>query len=71
MVLWKRIADAVGLRVTHFGLGVLDVVQGQVKLVVMRFRRAAILGATVGQDADDAHALLPKEWQHPVVEQAG
>ncbi len=40
-------ADAVGLRMIGFGLGVLDVIQGQVELIVVRLRLAAILRATV------------------------
>ena len=67
----EALADAVGLRVAYLGLGMLDVIQGQIELVVMRFRLAAILGATIGQDADHAHALFGEERQHPVVEQIG
>lgn len=65
----EAFADAVGLRVTYLGPGVLNVIQGQIQLVVMRFRLAAILGTTIGQNADHAHTLLLKERQHPVVEQ--
>src|SRR5574343_1592961 len=63
----ETFADAVRLRMSRLGLGVLDVVQGQIELVVMGFGLAAILGATVGQHADDPHAVLGKERQHPII----
>lgn len=31
-------------------------------------RLVAIFGTAVGQDADDPHALLGKERQHPIIE---
>jgi hypothetical protein len=31
----EAFANAVGLRATHFGLGVFDVIQGQIELVIM------------------------------------
>ena len=65
----EALADAVGLRVAHFGLGVLNVIQRQIQLVVMRFRLATILRASIRQDADHAHALFGKERQHTVIEQ--
>ena len=40
-------ADAIGLRVAHFGLGMLDIIQGQIQLVAMRFRLAAIRCASI------------------------
>jgi len=48
---------------------VLNFVEGQIELVVVRLRLAAILGAPVGQDADHAHAPFGEERQHTVVEQ--
>ncbi len=67
--MWKRITDAIGLRVIDLGLDMLDVIQGQIELVVMRFRLAAILGAAICQDAYHPHAQLGAEWQHPIIEQ--
>ena len=49
---------------SRLGLGVLDVVQGQVELVVVSFRLAAILRAAIRQHAD--LLALGKEV-HPVV----
>ena len=54
-------ADAIGLRVAHFGLGMLDIIQGQIQLVAMRFRLAAIRRASVRQNSDQIHPLLGKE----------
>lgn len=62
---WSRssafLQDTVSLWVVRLGLSMLDVIQGQIELVIMRFRLATILGAAVGQDADHAHALLGEE----------
>lgn len=49
----------------------LDVVQGQVELVIVCFRPAAVFRATVVQHADQSHTLLLEEWQDTVVEQVG
>ena len=65
----KAFADAVRPRVPRLGFGVLDVVERQIKLVIMRLRLAAILRSVVGQDASEAHVVLGKERRHPVVEQ--
>lgn len=42
-------------------LGVLDVIDEQVQLVIMRLGFAAILRASVRQDAQHSHALFSKE----------
>ena len=65
----EAFADAVGLWMVDFGSGMLNVVQRQVELVIVVLRFAAIFGTTVGQDADDSHALHGKERQHPIIEQ--
>ena len=64
----KALADSISLRMPNFRLGVLNVIEGQVELVIMRFRPAALFGATVGQHADQAHFLFCQERQHPVVQ---
>ena len=64
----KALADSISLRMSNFRLGVLNVIEGQVELLIMRFRPAAIFGATVGQHAAQAHFLLSQERQHPVVQ---
>ncbi len=56
---------------SRLGFGVLDVVQRQVQLIIVRFRLAAILRASIGQHADHTHVVLLEERQHPVIEQIG
>lgn len=65
----EALTDAIGLRVAHLGLGVFDLVQGQVQLVVMVLRLATVFGAPVSQDSDDAHSVFFHEWKDTVVEQ--
>ena len=48
----EAFADAIGLRVAHFGLDMLDVIQGQIQLVAMRFRLATIRRASIRQNSD-------------------
>ena len=48
----KALANSIGLRVSNLGLGVLNVIEGQIELVIMGFRPATILSAPVGQYAD-------------------
>jgi hypothetical protein len=67
----KALADAVGLWVIGFRLGVLDVVQGQVQLVIMLFWPAAVFRPTISHNADQPNALLFEEWQHTIIEQVG
>lgn len=67
----EPLANAVGLRMACLGFGVLDVVECQVQLVIMRFRFAAVFGSPVGQHAQDAHAVFGKERQNPIVQQIG
>lgn len=68
MLLWKRIADAIRLRMPHLGFGVLNAVQRQVELVIMGSWLTAIFGPSIGQHANHAHALLGKELQYSVVQ---
>ena len=65
----ETLANTVGLRMIGFRFGMLNVIECQVELVIVILRSAAIFGATVGQDTDDAHTLLSEKWQYPVIEQ--
>ena len=67
----EALADAVGLRVAHLGLRMLNVIQSQIQLIVMRFRLATILRASISQNSDYAHHLFGKERQHPVIQEIG
>ena len=64
----EALANAVGLRMIGFGPGVLNVINGQVELVIMGFWFAAVFRATVSQNTDQAHALFCKERQHSIIE---
>lgn len=67
----KALANTVGLRMTDLGLRVLDVIQGQVELIVVRFRPAAVFRAAIGQHPDQPHALFLQEGQYPVIQHIG
>jgi hypothetical protein len=59
----EAFADAVGLRMIRLGFGVLDVIQGHVKLVIMLRQSAAIFGAVVSQHTKQHHAKFFQERQ--------
>ena len=67
----EALADTVGLRVVGLGLGVLNIVDRQIQLIVMTFGFAAILSATIGQNTQHPHTLLGHERQHAIIEQIG
>ena len=51
----EAFADAVCLRMSRLGLGVLYAVYAQIKLVIVGFQPAAVFRASVRQHADNAH----------------
>ena len=63
MVLWKRLADAVGLRTASFGLGVVDILDRQVELILVMLAFAAVLGTSIGENsaAAESHSLRRRE----------
>ena len=69
--LMESFTDAVGLRMISLGLGMVNVLNGQVELVGVVLRLATVLRPSVGQDALQPDALLLKERNYPVVEQVG
>lgn len=50
-------------------LGMFNVVQRQIELVIVILRFSAIFDNAIGQDTDDTHTLLSEERQYPVIEQ--
>ena len=50
----KSLADSIGLRVMRLSLDVLNVIQGQVELVIVLLRPAAVFCAAIIQHANDA-----------------
>ena len=67
----ETLTDAVGLRGPGPGFGMLNVIDGQVQLVIVMFHLGAVLGAPVRQDAQQGQGLLLKEGKHPVIQQVG
>ena len=65
----EALADAVGLRGAGPGSGMLDVIDRQVQLVIMRLRLATVLGAPVRQDAKHRQGVVLEEGQHLVIQQ--
>src|SRR5215207_3964949 len=55
------------LRVLGLGAGVVDVLDGEIELVFVVLRVAAIFGAAVGQHATEPHLVLIVEGHHAVV----
>ena len=67
--LMKPLANSIGLRAPHLGLGVLDVLDSQVELIFMVRRLAAKLGSPAGQNTQQSDAMVLIERQNPVVEE--
>ena len=65
----EPLAYAIGLRLVGLGPGVVDVFHGQVELVGMVLRLAAVFRAPVGQDALQFDPLLIKQGNNSVIEQ--
>jgi len=65
----KPLTDAVALWRMGLGLGVVNVLNGQVELILMMLPFAAIFGAAVGKDAEEPDSLLFIPGDHPVIEQ--
>lgn len=61
--------DPVGLRAPGLGPGVVDVLDRQVKLVLVAIVLAAELGAAIGEDALQDDRMLVVERDHPIVQQ--
>jgi hypothetical protein len=64
----EAFANAVSLRVAGFGLGVVDIFNGQIQLIFMVFQRTTELGAAVRKDPDQANILLFEKKQDAVIE---
>ena len=64
----EALADTIGLWMAYLRLRMLDVIQSQIELVIMRLRTTAEFRTAIGQDADYPHTLFGKERQYPVVQ---
>ena len=58
----------VSLRALHLGPGVIDILDGEVELILMPVVGAAIFGAAIGQYPVTPQFMLVEEGDHPVVE---
>ena len=63
----EPLADPVGLRAVGLGPGMIDVLDGEIELVVVMLGVAAILGATIHQHPAQYNTVLLEERQHPIV----
>ena len=61
-------ADPVGLRALGLGFGVLDIIDGQVQLIIMTIKPATVLRTAIGEDPKDRHTVIFKKRQDPVVQ---
>jgi len=57
-------ADAIGLRVIGLGPSMFNIIERQIELIIMSLWFTGILGTAIGQNTDQAHAMLCKEWEH-------
>jgi hypothetical protein len=65
----KAFTDAVRLQALDFGLRMVDVVDRQIKLVVVTLCTPTVLRSTVGQYSQQRQPVLLVQRQHAVVEQ--
>ena len=66
----EALANTIGLRALGLGAGMVDVLDRQVKLVLVALP-AAELGATIGQHAGQPDTVLVVKRHHPVIEDLG
>ena len=67
----EALANAIGLRALGLGAAVVDILDGQVELVLVPLRVAAVFAAAIGQHPAQRDAVFLVERQHPVVQQIG
>ena len=64
----EALADSIGLWALGLGAGVIDVLDGEIELVVVMLGVTAILRAAIGQHPAQHNAVLLEERQHPIVQ---
>lgn len=65
----EPLADAVGLGTVGLGPRMVDIINGQVQLIIVPLRPATELGAAVGQYAQQIDPFRLQQRQYPIVEQ--
>ena len=63
----ESFADTVSLWMPYFGFCVLNVIESEVKLVVMAVSLTSIFRASVGQYTKDRQLMACIKWQYAVV----
>jgi hypothetical protein len=63
----QTFANTVGLRMICLSSCVLNIIERQEELIVMRVLASAILGAPIGENTKQWHLVLLKKWQHSVI----
>lgn len=59
----------IDLWMTDFSFGMLDVIQRQIELVIVRFRSATVFCTALSEHSNQSHFLLGEERQYPVIQQ--
>ena len=67
----ETLADAVRLRALGLGAAVVDVLDGQVELVLVALGTAAIFGTAIRQHPAEPDLVLIAERHHAIVQQVG
>lgn len=67
----ETLTDAITLGRPGFGFGMINVLNGQIELILVMLNRATVFCTTIGQNAQQRHILLLEEGDDPVVEQLG
>ena len=67
----EALANAVRLRALGLGAGVVDILDGEVELILVALGIAAVFAAAIGQHPAERDAVLLIERQHPVIKQIG
>lgn len=62
-------ADTISFRMSSFRFGVFNLIQHQIKRVVMLFHLATMFGTTIGQDTQYWQFMFGVERQHSIIQQ--
>ena len=65
----ESLADAVGLRTVGFGACVLNVVDGEIELVIVALLSSTVLGSPIGENPQQFHTIALEHRQHSIIEQ--
>jgi hypothetical protein len=63
----ESFTDSIALRMSRFGLAMIDILYGKVQLVLMMFSRAAVFCSPVRQDPQKLYIVLLEEGNNTVI----